>query len=346
MTRREGPLAGIQVVELAGMGPGPFCGMVLADLGAEVIRVERPGAAAPPADILARGRRTVALDLKAPGAADAVLDLVAGADALFEGFRPGVAERLGVGPDACLARNPRLVYGRMTGYGQDGPLAQAAGHDINYIALAGALDAIGTAGGPPVPPLNLVGDFGGGGMLLAVGLLAALLQARAPGEGRVVDVAMVDGTATLMAMQLSLRAQGLLDDARGTNILDGGAPFYRTYGTADDRHVAVGAIEPQFYAALLDGLGLDPATLPDQYDRAGWPVIEAALAAAFATRTRDDWEAHFAGRDACVSPVLTLAEAPEHPHLRHRATYVPGDHGPEPAPAPRFAAAGASLVAS
>lgn len=344
--RRQGPLSGIRVLELAGIGPGPFCGMVLSDLGADVVRIERPGpvdAAVAEREHLNRGRRSLALDLKDPRSADLVLRLVERADVLFEGFRPGVAERLGLGPAECLRRNPALVYGRMTGYGQDGPMAAAAGHDINYIAMSGALDAIGRAGERPVPPLNLVGDFGGGGMLLVVGLLAALVDARRTGAGQVVDAAMVDGSALLMAMQGSLAAQGLIEGGRGENILDGGAPYYDTYETADGGYVAVGAIEPHFYAAMVEGLGLEPSELPPREDRDRWPELRAAIAGAFLTAPRRAWEERFAGVDACVTPVLSLEEAAAHPHNRARATYVDPGNGLQPAPAPRFSSTPASI---
>jgi alpha-methylacyl-CoA racemase len=332
-----GPLQGVRVVELASIGPGPFCAMLLADLGAEVLRVERPASDRPAwPTLLARGRRRLAVDLKHPEGAGVVLDLVAGADALVEGFRPGVAERLGVGPDACLARNPRLVYGRVTGWGQAGPLAQAAGHDIDYIALAGALHPVGPAGGPPVPPLNLVGDFGGGGMLLALGVVAALLEGGRSGQGQVVDAAMVDGAALLTTQLHELLAAGLWTDHRGANLLDGGAPFYAVYETADGRHLAVGALEPEFHAELLRRVGLAGENLPAQLDRDGWPELRERLAAVFRTRTRDDWCRLLEGTDACVAPVLSLSEAPTHPHNQARATFVPVGDILQPAPAPRF----------
>jgi alpha-methylacyl-CoA racemase len=332
-----GPLAGVRVVELAGIGPGPFCAMLLADLGAEVLRVDRPAAARTGwPTVLARGRRSVAVDLKHPDGAGVVLDLVAAADALVEGFRPGVAERLGIGPDACLARNPRLVYGRVTGWGQEGPWRQAAGHDIDYIALAGALHPVGPAGGPPVPPLNLVGDFGGGGMLLALGVVAALLERGRSGAGQVVDAAMVDGAALLTTQFHELLAAGLWREQRGSNLLDGGAPFYGVYETADGRHLAVGALEPQFWAELLRRLGLDAGELPDQLDRDGWPLLRQRLAALFRTRTLDEWSELLAGTDACVAPVLGLGEAPAHPHNRARGTFVDVGGVVQPAPAPRF----------
>jgi alpha-methylacyl-CoA racemase len=332
-----GPLQGVRVVELASIGPGPFCAMLLADLGAEVLAVDRPGAAQDGWPVLfARGRRRVGVDLKHPDGPGVVLDLVAGADALVEGFRPGVAERLGVGPDECLRRNPRLVYGRVTGWGQEGPLAGSAGHDIDYIALAGALHPIGPAGGPPVPPLNLLGDFGGGGMLLALGVVAALLEAARSGRGQVVDAAMVDGAALLTTQLHELLAAGLWTDHRGANLLDGAAPFYAVYETADGRHLAVGALEPRFYAELLVRVGLAADDLPPQLDRAGWPLLRERLAAVFLTRTRDEWCALLEGTDACVAPVLSLLEAPTHPHNRARATFVEVAGHPQPAPAPRF----------
>ncbi|HEX5881222.1 MAG TPA: CaiB/BaiF CoA-transferase family protein [Actinomycetota bacterium] len=332
-----GPLEGVRVVELAGIGPGPFCAMLLADLGAEVLAVDRPAAGGPgwPA-LFARGRRRVAVDLKHPEGPGVVLDLVAGADALVEGFRPGVAERLGIGPEACLHRNPRLVYGRVTGWGQDGPLARSAGHDIDYIAVAGALHPVGPAGGPPVPPLNLLGDFGGGGMLLALGVVAALLEAGRSGRGQVVDAAMVDGAALLTTQLHELLAAGLWSDQRGANLLDGAAPFYAVYETADGRHLAVGALEPQFWAELLDRLGLAADDLPAQLDRDGWPDLRERLAATFRTRTRDEWCALLEGTDACVAPVLSLLEAPAHPPNQARATFVDVGGVPQPAPAPRF----------
>jgi alpha-methylacyl-CoA racemase len=302
-----------------------------------VLAVERPAADRPAwPTLLARGRRRLVVDLKHPEGPGVVLDLVAGADALVEGFRPGVAERLGVGPDACLARNPRLVYGRVTGWGQEGPLAQAAGHDVDYIAVAGALHPLGPAGGPPVPPLNLVGDFGGGGMLLALGVVAALLAAGRSGQGQVVDAAMVDGAALLTTQLHELLAAGLWSERRGANLLDGGAPFYGVYETADGRHLAVGALEPEFYAELLRRVGLDPADLPAQLDPAGWPELRQRLAAVFRTRTREDWSRLLEGTDACVAPVLSPSEAPTHPHIQARATFVPVGDVLQPAPAPRF----------
>jgi alpha-methylacyl-CoA racemase len=333
-----GPLRGIRVIELASLAPAPFGCMVLADLGADVIRVDRVSEAGrdAPADPLQRGRRSVALNLKDPGGIDVLLQLADGADVLVEGFRPGVAERLGFGPDVCLRRNRRLVYARMTGWGQEGPLAPTAGHDIDYIAISGALDPIGRAGERPVPPLNLLGDFGGGGMLLAVGVLAALLERASSGQGQVVDAAMVDGSALLTAFIHGLRATGSWQNGRGGNLLDGGAPFYDTYRTADGRYVAVGALEPQFYAELLAGLGLDGEDLPPQLDRAGWPVLRERFAEVFGKRTRDEWAEAFSGSDACVFPVLSMDEAPGHPHNTARGVFGRVGGVPQPMPAPRF----------
>jgi alpha-methylacyl-CoA racemase len=337
-----GPLAGITVIEIAGIGPGPFCGMLLADMGADVIRIDRAGAVQggdperPPADLLARGRRSVGVDLKKPEGVEVVLSLVERADALFEGFRPGVAERLGIGPDACLDRNPRLVYGRMTGWGQDGPYAPAAGHDINYIALAGALEPIGRRGQPPVPPLNLVGDFGGGGMYLAFGIACGIVEAQRSGRGQVIDAAMVDGAASLMTMFHSLRAVGIWNDERGTNMLDSGAHYYDVYETADGRYVSVGSIEPQFYAELLRLTGLEGEDLPRQQDRTHWPEMKERLAAVFRSRTRDEWCEVMEGTDVCFAPVLSIPEAVEHPHNVARGTFVEVADIVQPGPAPRF----------
>ena len=332
------PLTGVRIVEFDGLGPVTFAGRMLADLGAEVIRLTRADGATAFADVggavLHRGRDAVAVDLKNADARAAVLALVAQADAVIEGFRPGVLERLGLGPEDCAARNPKLVFGRVTGWGQTGPLAQTVGHDINYIGLTGALHAMGEAGRPPVPPLNLVGDYGGGAMLVVVGVLAALIEARTTGRGRVVDAAMTDGSALLMALFYALRGRGLWNDARGANLLDGGAPFYCCYACRDGRFVAVGALEPRFYAALIAGLGLSAEDAP-QFDMAGWPGLHQRFAALFASRDRDDWAARFAGTDACVTPVLDLAEAPNHPHNRARQTFT-ADAAPGPAPAPRF----------
>jgi alpha-methylacyl-CoA racemase len=335
-----GPLDGLVVTELAGLGPAPFCGMVLADMGAEVVKVDRIGGQAVPIgsvdnDVLNRGKRSIAVNLKDPGGIEIVLRTVARSDALIEGFRPGVAERLGVGPAECLARNPALVYGRMTGWGQTGPMATMAGHDIDYIALSGALGSIGTADGP-VPPLNLVGDFGGGGMLLALGVLAAVIHARASEEGQVVDAAMVDGSALLMASHHGYLADGWWRAERESNLLDGGAPFYTTYRTADGGHVAVGALEPQFFTALLAGLDLEPGEVGPQDHREGWTEMRRIFAGRFAQRSRDEWAAHFEGTDACVAPVLSIAEAPQHPHNRRRGTFVEIDGVTQPRPAPRF----------
>lgn len=338
----SGPLQGVRIVELAGVGPAPFSGMMLADAGADVLRIDRSDRASYPPqegahfDLMNRGRRSVAVDLKHPGGVELVLRLAAQADGLMEGFRPGVAERLGIGPDACLARNRALVYGRMTGWGQSGPMAPRAGHDIDYIALAGALEPVGRAGERPVPPLNLVGDFGGGGMLLAFGMVAAILSARVTGEGQVVDAAMVDGAASLMTMTYAFRQVGMWRDERGVNILDTGAHFYEVYETADGGYLGVGAIEPQFYAELLRLLGLDGEDLPDQMDRAHWPAMKQRFAALFATRSRDEWMAVFEGSDACVAPVLSLAEAPRHPHNVHRGTFTEVAGVEQPAPSPRF----------
>ncbi|MCW2678846.1 MAG: L-carnitine dehydratase/bile acid-inducible protein [Frankiales bacterium] len=342
----SGPLQGIRVVELAGLGPAPYACMLLSDLGAEVLRVDRPapGFGVPAYDVTGRGRRSLALDLKQPAAAEVVLRLVDRADVLVEGLRPGVAERLGVGPDACLARNPRLVYGRMTGWGQDGPLAPRVGHDINYASITGALGAIGEPGRKPVPPLNLVADFGGGSMFLVTGVLAALLERATSGQGQVVDAAMVDGVTSLMAMTYGFRAAGGWADERGSNLLDGGAPFYDTYPCSDGQYVAIGALEPQFWALVVQTLGLED--LPEQYDRDGWPVLRQRLAEAFATRTRDEWAQLFDGLDACVSPVLTLGEAPQHAHLAARQAVVEVDGVQQPAPAPRFSRTPGAIGAS
>ena len=336
----SGPLEGVRIIELAGLGPAPFAGMMLSDAGADIIRIDRadratfPPREEPHVDLMNRGRRSVAVDLKHPDGVALVLDLVEGADGLMEGFRPGVAERLGLGPDVCLARNPKLAYGRMTGYGQDGPMAQAAGHDIDYIALSGALEAIGRAGERPVPPLNLVGDFGGGGMLLAYGMLAAILGARTTGKGQVVDAAMVDGAASLMTMTYTLRSAGVWQDGRGTNLLDTGAHFYEVYETSDAKYMGVGAIEPQFYAELVEKIGaVEPA---NRNDPASWPASAEAFAAIFKTKTRDEWCALLEGTDACFAPVLTLDEAPTHAHNQARGLYLDHEGVVQPAPAPRL----------
>jgi alpha-methylacyl-CoA racemase len=332
------------VVEIAGIGPGPFAAMMLADMGADVIRVDRKNAVAggdaskPPRDLLNRGRRSVGADLKQPGGAELVLRLVEQADALIEGFRPGVAERLGIGPGECRERNPRLVYGRMTGWGQDGPMAGAAGHDINYISLAGVLGAIGRAGQAPVPPLNLVGDFGGGGMLLAFGVVCAPLEAARSGHGQVVDAAMIDGSALLMTMFHGMTASGSWRPERGTNLLDSGAPFYDVYETADGGYVSVGSLEPQFYAELLrlTGLGDSASDRPAQLDRSQWPVMRKRLAEVFLSKTREEWTALMEGSDVCFAPVLSMAEAPAHPHNAARRTFTEVAGIPQAAPAPRF----------
>jgi alpha-methylacyl-CoA racemase len=336
-----GPLSGIRVLELAGIGPGPFCAMMLADMGADVLRVDRPEPVdlglplEPKFDVIARGRRSIALDLKHTPAIEIALALVEKADVLIEGFRPGVTERLGLGPDACLARNPRLVYGRVTGWGQDGPLAQAAGHDINYIAIAGALHAIGPAQ-RPAPPLNLVGDYGGGAMYLAFGIVCALCERHSSGRGQVIDTAMSEGAASLMSIFYGRMAAGLWHDKRGVNILDGGAPWYNVYATADGKYVAVGAIEGRFYAKLMQRLGLDTPSLPDQYDRTRWPELRANLARIFQQKTRDEWCEALAGHDVCIAPVLSIAEAPSHPHNRARGAFFECDGVIQPGPAPRF----------
>jgi alpha-methylacyl-CoA racemase len=338
----------VRVLEIASLAPAPFGCMVLSDLGADVLRVDRaencgPAAVAPP-DPLSRGRRSIGLNLKDPEGTGVLLRLAEDADVLVEGFRPGVTERLGCGPAECARRNPRLVYARMTGWGQDGPLAATAGHDIDYIGVSGALAPIGRAGQRPVPPLNLVADFGGGGMLLAVGILAALLERERSGLGQVVDAAMVDGSALLTSFLHGMRAAGAWQDERGTNLLDGGAPFYDTYESADGRYVAVGALEPKFYAALLAGLGLaGDDSLPGQYDRAGWPVLRARLAGAFRGRTQAEWGEAFAGTDACVAPVLGPAEAPAHPHNAARGAFIEVGGVVQPAPAPRFGRTAAGL---
>jgi alpha-methylacyl-CoA racemase len=347
---RSGPLSGIKIIELAGIGPAPFTCMMLADAGAQVLRLERAPAGAVEAgeefaksgagsywDLLNRSRSSVGIDLKNPDALELVLGLVEQADGLIEGFRPGVAERLGVGPEDCFARNKRLVYGRMTGWGQDGPMASMAGHDIDYIAIGGALWSLGRADTAPVPPLNLVGDFGGGGMLLAFGMVAALLEAARSGEGQIVDAAMVDGAASLMTMIHAFHRHGLWNDERGANMLDTGAPFYEVYETSDGKWMAVGGIESQFYAELIRGLGLEgDASFPAQMARDQWPAMKARFAEIFKTRTRDEWSAIFDGTDACVVPVLSPWEAHQHPHNVARSTFVEVNGTVQPAPAPRF----------
>lgn len=330
-----GPLDGFTVIEMGSIGPGPFCGMVLSDLGARVIRVARPESQSH-TELLHRGREAIVIDLKHPDAAEVVFRMIEQVDALIEGFRPGVMERLGIGPDEALARNSNLVYGRVTGFGQDGPLAGDAGHDIDYVAMSGVLDLIGSPGGPPMIPLNLVGDLGGGGMLLAVGILAGLLEAGRSGKGQVIDASMVEGAAMLGMFPRALAVAGLWPGGRGENLIDGGAPFYSVYETADRRYVAVGAIEPQFYSELLAALGLNEDDLPGQYDQTHWPQLRATLERAFASKTRDQWSAIFEGTDACVAPVLTPAEAPVHPHNVARQTFVDVDGVTQTAPAPRF----------
>jgi alpha-methylacyl-CoA racemase len=338
-----GPLAGYRIIEMAGIGPAPFAAMLLADMGAEVIRVDRREAAdlglpgrEPRFEVLHRGRRTIGADVKSKAGADVVKRLAAKADAIVEGFRPGVMERLGLGPDELLTLNPKLVFGRMTGFGQDGPLASAAGHDINYIALAGVLHAIGRKGQAPLPPLNLVGDFGGGGMFLAFGVVCALLEAQKSGRGQVVDAAMVDGSATLMALMYGMFAQGVWKDERGVNVLDTGAPWYDTYETKDGKWLSVGAIEARFYAEFLERLGLNASELPKQHDRKGWPDLKRRFTETIKTKTRDEWERIFAGSDACVAPILSLSEVAKHPHNAARATFAERDGVLQPAPAPRF----------
>lgn len=336
----SGPLAGLRLIEIGGIGPGPFCGMLLADQGADVIRIERPAdrGGRSPQPVLHRGRRSVVLNLKDPKDLETLLRLIDTSDAVIEGFRPGVTERLGVGPDVCLKRNPKLVYGRMTGWGQQGPLAQEPGHDLNYIALTGALEAIGPKDHVPPVPLNLIGDMGGGGMLLALGITSALLSAQRTGRGQVVDAAMTDGSAIQLALMHGLRARGRWIDERGVNIYDGGAPFYRCYACKDGRFVALGCVEPQFYAATLAVMGVtDDPVFVDQNDRAAWPAMTARFTELFATRTRDEWASAFDGKNACVSPVLSMTEAPNHPQNAARGTFASFEGGfIQPAPAPRF----------
>lgn len=347
-----GPLEGITVLELPALGPVPFVGMLLADLGAEVVRVDRINAASDPLNGMAigasgptgRGRRSIALDLKQPDAALIVLDLAATCDVFIEGFRPGVAERLGVGPAAVHARNPKLVYGRMTGWGQDGVLAPRAGHDITYLAVSGLLHDLGPAAGPPIPPSNYVGDFGGGAMVFTTGLLAALLSARSTGQGQVVDAAMIDGAAYLATMVRSLYGAGLWRDGRENNIFTGGQPHYRCYECADGRFVAVGALEPKFWTTLVTGLGWDPASTPSPYDPANYPELAARLSTIFRTRTRDEWAAHFESLDACVAPVLTIAEAPHHRHNAGRGRYVEVAGTTVAGPVPRFSGTPAAVA--
>jgi alpha-methylacyl-CoA racemase len=339
---RSGPLVGFKIIELAGIGPGPLCAMLLSDMGAEVLRIDRIqpsdlGIRAPHRfDLLCRGRRSVGIDLRKEQGREVLLRLVEKADALIEGFRPGVTERLGIGPDDCMARNPKLVYGRMTGWGQEGPIAQSAGHDINYISLVGALHAIGPAGGKPIPPLNLVGDYGGGGVYLAFGIVCGLLEASRSGQGQVIDAAMIDGAASLMTTFYGLKAFGIWTDKRGENMLDSGSHFYNTYETADGKYISVGAIERKFYDELLRLIGLDGEDLPDQMDRTKWPEMKERFSAIFKTKTRDEWCKILEGTDACFAPVLSMEEAPDHPHNRFRNTFVEVDGIIQPAPAPRF----------
>ena len=344
----SGPLSGVKVVELVGIGPGPFGAMLLADLGADVVRVHRAQSVERGFDpgglpILDRNRRSIGVDLKQPEGVETVLRLVESADALLEGYRPGVTERLGVGPDACLARNPKLVYGRMTGWGQDGPMASAAGHDINYIALAGALAHFGRAGEKPTPPLNLIGDFGGGGMLLAFGVVCGVLEARTSGQGQVVDAAMVDGAATLMAFAWGMKAVGAFREERGTNLLDSGAPQYDTYETADGKFIALGALEEQFYAEFLEKTGLAGEGLPAVTDPSAWPALRERFTVLFKSKTRDEWCGLLEGSDACFAPVLPMSEAAKHPHIKERGTIVEFEGLLQPAPAPRFSRTQAEL---
>ena len=350
-----GPLQGVKIIEVAGIGPGPFAAMMLSDMGADVVRVDRASnamggdPATPPADVLGRGRRSVALDLKSPDGIAVLMDRVAQADVLIEGYRPGVAERLGCGPDECAARNPKLVYGRMTGWGQEGPYAPTAGHDINYIALAGVLSHLGRDGEKPTPPINLVGDFGGGAMFLAFGVVCALLEAQRSGQGQVVDAAMVDGSAVLMMMMWAFSAMGIWSEERGTNMLDTGAHYYDTYECKDGGFVSIGSIEPQFYAQLLELTGLEEdyasrgESLPNQNDKARWGEMKERLGAIFLTRTRDEWSAVMEGTDVCFAPVLTMQEATQHPHNVQRSTFTEVAGIVQPAPAPRFSRTGAEV---
>jgi len=334
-----GPLNGVKIVEVGGIGPGPFCGMMLSDMGAEVVRVERIGSdqrADPKYMVLHRNRRSIMVDLRKPEVVEAVLRIIDQADGLQEGFRPGVMERLGLGPDVCLARNPRLVYGRMTGWGQEGPLASIAGHDINYIALSGALHAIGRKGEKPVPPLNLVGDFGGGGMLLAFGMACGLFEAQRSGKGQVIDAAMVDGAASLMSMMYGFLSSGLWADEKGRNFIDGGAHFYDTYETSDNKYISVGSIEPQFYALLLKHAGIDDPDFQNQMDQSKWPKFKEALTAIFKSKTRDEWCDIMGETDICFAPVLSMNESSKHPHNEERKTFIDVKGVTQPAPAPRF----------
>jgi alpha-methylacyl-CoA racemase len=345
-----GPLNGVKIIEITGIGPGPFAAMMLSDMGAEILRVDRPRSveATLPTehsrDFLARGRRSIAVDLKNPEGVATVLRLVESADGLLEGFRPGVMERLGLGPDVCLERNPSLVYGRMTGWGQEGPLSQAAGHDINYIALAGALDPIGRKGGPPCPPLNLAGDFGGGGLMLAYGVVCALVERQTSGKGQVVDAAMVDGAAALMTMFHGAQQSGWWKDERGTNVLDTGAPFYDVYETKDGKYVSIGSIEPQFYAELLEKTGLAGEDLPHQMDRSKWDEGKLRMQGIFKQKTRDEWCEVMEGSDVCFAPVLSMSETKDHPHIAARNTFVEVAGSPQPAPVPRFSRTEAKIA--
>lgn len=338
----KGPLSGIHIVELGGVGPVPFCSMLLSDLGAEIVRLDRMSAhdggqpTDPKFNLLNRGRRSIGIDLKKPEAREAVLKLVEKADAVLEGFRPGVAERLGIGPEECLAVNPRLVYGRMTGWGQNGPMLQEPGHDINYISLTGTLHSVGRAGEPPAIPLNLAGDFGGGSLYLALGVLSAIIESKTSGKGQVVDAAMVDGAASLMTLFYGMIAAGYWTDERGINRLDSGAPWYNVYETSDGKYVSIGANETRFFNNAVKLLGLEGANLPDQHDKAGWPLMKEKFAAAFKTKTRDEWAALATGKDTCITPVLSMTEAPDSPHLQARGTFVSVDGIVQPAPAPRF----------
>ena len=344
-----GPLKGLTIIEIAGIGPGPFAAMSLADMGADVIRVERPGGSAfsnaqePRLDFLNRGKRCICVDLKQPEGVATILQLVATADALLEGNRPGVMERLGLGPDICLEINPALVYGRMTGWGQEGPMAQVAGHDLNYIALSGALHSIGRAGEKPTIPLNLVGDFGGGGLMLAYGMVCALLEAKSSGQGQVVDAAMIDGAATLMASTFAASQAGFWREERGTNFLDGGAHFYEVYATADGKYISLGSIEPQFYAALLEILGEDAGHFQNQWDMANWPAMKDTMTKIIKRKTRDEWDAIFEGVDVCYAPVLSMSEVRHHPHHQARETFIDDGEYWQPAPAPRFSRTQAQL---
>ncbi len=334
-----GPLEGIRVIEIAGIGPGPFCGMMLSDMGAEVLRVDRADKVREPGvsgDLLARGRRSIGVDLKSPQGVETVFKLIEKADAIFEGFRPGVMERLGLGPEPCLARNPGLVYGRMTGWGQDGPMAKAAGHDINYISLAGALEPMGRKGEKPMFPLNLIGDFGGGGLMLAFGIACAIIERQRSGKGQVVDAAMVDGAAILMSMFHGMQSVGFWQEERGTNLLDSGAHFYDVYECKDGKFISIGSIEPQFYAELLQRTGLDGEALGPQMDRTRWLANKAPVEELFKRKTRDEWCAELEGTDVCFAPVLSMKEAPEHPHNRERKTFVEREGMVQPSPAPRF----------